>query len=133
MGGRDKQYRPTLVVNTDIINFIEEYTATTITRAFSIMCIIMEDFCFYPGKVESWNIIIDLQERSSLAFKIDDYLKLVNMMMQNFPCTVEKIYCAHPSLSVQLQWGQLIDKIGNKKKMVICLDYQVIRKQFEAN
>lgn len=30
----------------------------------------MEDFCFYDGKVENWNIILDLKEKCVLNVKL---------------------------------------------------------------
>lgn len=39
-------------------------------RALSILCIIMEDYCFYDGKVENWNIILDLKEKCVLNVKL---------------------------------------------------------------
>ncbi len=30
----------------------------------------MEDYCFYDGKVENWNIIIDLKEKCVLNVKL---------------------------------------------------------------
>jgi hypothetical protein len=30
----------------------------------------MEDYCFYDGKVENWNVIVDLKEKCVLNVKL---------------------------------------------------------------
>ena len=38
-------------------------------KAICILCMVMEDYYFYDGKVENWNIIIDMKERTLLNTK----------------------------------------------------------------
>ena len=41
---------------------MSQYSTYTVERALSILMAMMEDYMFYPGKVESWNIIIETEE-----------------------------------------------------------------------
>lgn len=61
--GRDKQYRPTIIINCESIT---TFSTELIMRAISILCMVMEDYFFFDGKVENWNVIIDLKEKCLL-------------------------------------------------------------------
>ncbi|CAD8120921.1 unnamed protein product [Paramecium sonneborni] len=126
--GRDKQYRPTLIINCELITTIN---VELLKRAISILCIIMEDYCFFDGKIENWNIIIDLKEKCILNVKLQDYYSLFQLMYQNFPCTVDKIFILHPSLSIQLGWAEFMERVNNKKKLIIVSDINQFKKYYE--
>ncbi|CAD8196162.1 unnamed protein product [Paramecium octaurelia] len=126
--GRDKQYRPTLIINCDQITTVN---VELLKRALSILCIIMEDYCFFDGKIENWNIIIDLKEKCVLNVKLQEYYSLFQLMYQNFPCTVDKIFILHPSLSIQLGWAEFLEHVFNKKKIIIVSDINQFKKYYE--
>ena len=62
ISGRDKQFRPTLVIKTWQLDQ-EEHSSYIIEKAVSILLTIMNDYMLKEN-VESWVVIIDTEEQS---------------------------------------------------------------------
>lgn len=78
-------------------------------KAISILCAITEDYMIYPGKIESWNIVIDTQELGIARFPMQAFQNMIRTLQDNFPCLLEKLYVLKPSLSVNLNYQNQIE------------------------
>ncbi len=54
--------RPTLIIQAYKLD-IDKFNHKDFLRAVYQLQIIMEDYMFFPGKVENWNVFIDMASR----------------------------------------------------------------------
>jgi len=90
--GHDFEYRPNLIINMNKID-PREANEDTFKSALSICMDILRSYCFVGGKVESWNIILDIQN-SPL---IDLIEPIVSHVQCCFPQTLEKMFIVNIS------------------------------------
>jgi hypothetical protein len=61
--------RPTIVFDVGKID-LDETTEESVVAAYSRIFKIVEEYYFYPGKVESWNVIIETCDIGALNLPI---------------------------------------------------------------
>ncbi|KAM3137808.1 hypothetical protein pb186bvf_010051 [Paramecium bursaria] len=102
IGGRTKDYKPTIVLNTTLIDNFK-----IVEQALSILCYIVEEYMFERGKVESWIVILKTQDQSVFKLPLDILNQLVSTLQILYPCTLEALYIIQPSLSLNIQWSRI--------------------------
>ncbi|CAD8094063.1 unnamed protein product [Paramecium primaurelia] len=83
--GRDEMLRPVLHIN--LCQPLDNHFIKAITNKL----ILMEDYMFAPGKVESWIIIIDLSQFNPNVQK-EQIEQAIQHFITNFPMSLEHIY-----------------------------------------
>ncbi len=67
LAGRDKQYRPSVVINVYLFDY-QAFDSDAFLRALYTLLAICEDYMFYPGKVENIIVFIEAKEMNLVGF-----------------------------------------------------------------
>lgn len=96
LSGRDKQLRPTLVVNAYLFD-TTLFDSDTFMNACYVLLAICEDYMFYPGKIENIVVMIETKQCSLFNFPYKQFQILLWMFSQNFPQMLDRLYIFNPS------------------------------------
>lgn len=64
------------------------------------MLAISKENQFIPGKVESWIVVLDLDQMSLLRLSIGVVQQVIELLNINFVCTLEKLLIVNPPSSI---------------------------------
>jgi len=73
IAGTDNQMRPTIVFDVGKIE-LDKTTEESVVAAYSRIFKIVEEYYFYPSKVESWNVIIETCDIGALNLPIKVFI-----------------------------------------------------------
>ncbi|CAD8109165.1 unnamed protein product [Paramecium sonneborni] len=107
--GRDEMLRPVLHISLSLP--LDDFFIKAITNKM----IIMEDYMFVPGKVESWIVIVDLSQTNQ-NIKHEKIESAIKHFVTNFPMSLEHIYFLEVNLILQ-QIGMNVLKSNEIKKL----------------
>jgi len=106
MSGRDKQFRPVIVVNVDRVD-LKKMTMDDFTETLCTLCSVVEKYCFVPGKVENWVFIIETNNMSMWSFPFKILQKLVTMTSIAFTSTMHKLFILNAPRILKASWGMI--------------------------
>jgi hypothetical protein len=113
--GTDFDHRPTLIINLNKIN-PDEANEDVFKSALSICMDILRSYCFVGGKVENWNIILDVQNTPLIDLtKIESIMSHIQCC---FPQTLEKLFIINIS---DKQWKIIEPMIGHELNETVFL------------
>jgi len=104
ISGRDKQYRPIIVVNV----YKVDLKKTDMKDIISAICFVLDTvkkFYFVPGKVENWIIIIETNGAGLFNFPIKMFKTINDVTAGNYTSTLEKLYVMNPSSFLKKSWS----------------------------
>ncbi|CAD8085986.1 unnamed protein product [Paramecium primaurelia] len=107
--GRDEMLRPVLHISLSLP--LDDLFIKAITNKL----IIMEDYMFVPGKVESWIMIVDISQTNP-NIKPEKIQQAIKHFVTNFPMSLEQIYFLEVNLILK-QIGDNILKLDEIKKL----------------
>ncbi|CAD8116687.1 unnamed protein product [Paramecium sonneborni] len=107
--GRDEMLRPVLHISLSLP--LDDLFIKAITNKL----IIMEDYMFVPGKVESWIVIVDLSQTNQNT-KPEKIQSAIKSFVTNFPMSLEHIYFLEANLILR-QIGENVLKQNEIKKL----------------
>ncbi|CAD8200471.1 unnamed protein product [Paramecium pentaurelia] len=107
--GRDEMLRPILHISLNLP--LDDLFIKAITNKL----IIMEDYMFVPGKVESWILIVDLSQTNQ-TIKPEKIESAIKHFVTNFPMSLEHIYFLEVNLILK-QIGDNVLKLNEIKKL----------------
>mmetsp|Transcript_7108 Transcript_7108/g.6372 ORF Transcript_7108/g.6372 Transcript_7108/m.6372 type:complete len:167 (-) Transcript_7108:741-1241(-) len=117
LAGRDKKYRPIIVMNLYRVD-LDKTDMQDFIGAIASLCMIVRDHCFVPYFVENWIIIIEVNGLSLWSFPFKLVKEVLNVTGANFQSTLEKLYLMHPSFIISGAWkvirGWLDPETANK-------------------
>jgi hypothetical protein len=99
--GRDRQYRPIVIINLNKLIAVTENKQTLIDSTLYLLILVREVMCI-PYHVERWDMLIDC---STVAFAhgllefLDD---LADLIRTHFPRTIEWIFMFNSSITQEL-------------------------------
>lgn len=67
--GRDKQQRPVIIMNLELVN-LKQFSEETYINALSYYFGIIKKYCFVPGKIENWVFMMDTKKLGLSQFPI---------------------------------------------------------------
>lgn len=109
LSGRDKQFRPIIVVNVYRVD-LKKMTIEDFTETLCALCSVIEKYCFVPGKVENWVFIIETGNMSLWSFPFTILQKLVVMTSIAFTSTMDKLFILNAPRLLKASWG-MVQKI----------------------
>lgn len=71
---------------------------------------IIEDYMFHPGKIETWIVIIDLNNITFPEFPLEFLNEVISKVSLNFPSALDDMYILRLSLQINLIWSKLESK-----------------------
>ena len=112
--GRDKAYRPILVVNPLVwLKFRSEYSFTQWIQAVTFyMEYIVGSHCLMPGQVEQWNVLVNLTDvnLTTLPKEFGDFM---NVLTSNYRGRLFRLYLLNMSFMLRMLW-KLVTAFLNK-------------------
>ncbi|KAM3146451.1 hypothetical protein pb186bvf_001420 [Paramecium bursaria] len=101
--GRDKQYRPIIIMNLELVN-LKQFSEETYQNALSYYFGIIRRYCFVPGKIENWIFIMDTKKLGLTKFPFKAIQVTTGCMQVNFCGCLDKLYLLNPSSSLSFSW-----------------------------
>lgn len=102
--GRDKRFRPLLIINLDKINFKEN----SVDSYCTLLCFLLEfavQRLMIPGQIENWLIITDLCNKSLMSLPISDMQRIIKVLQDNFRCRMIANFVLNSPRTVYYVWG----------------------------
>jgi hypothetical protein len=72
---------------------------------------IIEDYMFHPGKIETWVLLIDVNNITFPDFPFEFLRDVIKEASQNFPSALDELYILKPSLQLNLLWSKFERKL----------------------
>jgi hypothetical protein len=101
--GRDKEYRPVIMINVHLIDF--KAPVEVFIKALGALLFVISKYCFVPGKVENWIIMIETNSVGVFGFPFMILKKIIEFTSANFSSTMEKLYLLNPSFGLNTSWN----------------------------
>lgn len=105
--GRDNRFRPLVFVNPARYE-AKKYSFATYERAIGVFVEFVIDKLFIPGKIENWDMIVDLSEMSLLSIPYD-LKELHKSVKEVYKCRLFKLFVLN--LPNWLLWTWKIAKV----------------------
>jgi hypothetical protein len=104
ISGRDKQYRPIIIINVYKLNPKQMDLADFIAA----LCFVLDTckkFYFVPGKVENWVIIIESNSMGVFNFPFKIVKTINDVTSVNYTSTLDRLYIMNPSTFLNSSWN----------------------------
>ncbi|CAD8212465.1 unnamed protein product [Paramecium octaurelia] len=101
--GRDKQYRPIVILNAHLID-LKKYDKETIIQALSFQMGIIKKHMFIPGKVENWIFLLESNGLGVFGLPTKALQVVIDTMSTNFGGCLEKMFILNPSSGLSFLW-----------------------------
>ncbi|CAD8185247.1 unnamed protein product [Paramecium octaurelia] len=101
--GRDKQYRPIVILNAHMID-LKKYDKETIIQALSFQMGIIKKHMFIPGKVENWIFLLESNGLGVFGLPTKALQVVIDTMSTNFGGCLEKMFILNPSSGLNFLW-----------------------------
>ncbi len=105
-----------------------------LVRAFFCFFSLIRKYCFVPGKVEQWTLIVDMGGKFSMRAMgmIKQVTKITNVL---FTCCLEKNYIVNAPYSIYLGWKVMKGMINpvTVKKIRITKNLQEIQQSIPSH
>ncbi|EGR32613.1 hypothetical protein IMG5_076430 [Ichthyophthirius multifiliis] len=113
--GRDKQYRPVIILDCTKID-LKKQGQDTIIRALCVFLNMVRKYMFVGYYIENWILIIDTGGMGIF----DLPLKALNMMIEAMSCNycacMEKLFILNPSFGLKTSWS-VISKMMDQESV----------------
>jgi hypothetical protein len=104
ISGRDKQYRPIVIINVYKIN-PKQLDLTDFIAALCFVLDTCKKFYFVPGKVENWVIIIESNSMGVFNFPFKIVKTINDVTSVNYTSTLDRLYIMNPSTFLNSSWN----------------------------
>ncbi|CAD8191969.1 unnamed protein product [Paramecium pentaurelia] len=104
--GRDKQYRPIVILNAHLIDQ-KKHDKEQIFQALSFLLGIVKKNMFVPGKVETWNFILETNNLGGQGLQQKVLEILIDNLSTNFSGYLERMFILNPSSGINFLWQQI--------------------------
>ena len=120
--GRDSDFRPNIVINIDAyLKSKTEIKGETWVKSIIFLSSYIINNYMIPGQVETWNIIINL-ENTSLFSMPNDILQIIKTMKENFKGRVSSIFVFKLTFTLNLIKAFIFSLYPSAEKKVIVID-----------
>jgi len=106
LAGRDKQFRPVFVINVEKLD-MKKMSMDDFCDTLCALCAVLEEYCFVPGKVENWVIIIETNNVGMWSFPFKILQNLVTITSIAFTSTLDKLYIMNPPRLLKASWSMI--------------------------
>ncbi|CAD8172017.1 unnamed protein product [Paramecium octaurelia] len=104
--GRDKQYRPIVILNAHQIDQ-KKHDKEQIFQALSCLLGIVKKNMFVPGKVETWVFLLETNNLGGQGLQQKVLEVLIDNMSTNFSGYLERMFVLNPSSGINFLWQQI--------------------------
>ncbi|CAD8063213.1 unnamed protein product [Paramecium primaurelia] len=134
--GRDKQQRPIIIMNLELVN-LKQFNEEVYINALSYYFGIIKKNCFVPGKIENWVFIMDTKKLGLSKFPFKAIQIATKTMQVNFCGCLDKLYLLNPSSSLSFSW-KMVSAVADadtmeKVQMLKPNEYVKITERIAAN
>jgi hypothetical protein len=124
ISGRDNRFRPNIVIKLKLFkNKFKKYTINEWTDAIIFLLEYCIKYMLIPGKVESWNIILDIKDFG--LYNLSQEMKDFCVFFQNhYKCRLNRLYFINMSTVANVMYRLIPTLLGSyiEKKLVIIND-----------
>ena len=116
--GRDKYYRPLIILNPGIFSTID--CSLEVWDKFGIFLMeFLVKKCLLPSKVENWNIIVDFSQLSmgNIPYKLKDIFSIFKGI---YRCRLYKVYLLNMNFVFSLVWNLVKMVMGANLEAKAC-------------
>ena len=116
--GRDKYYRPLIILNPGIFSTID--CSLKVWDKFGIFLMeFLVKKCLLPSKVENWNIIVDFSQLSmgNIPYKLKDIFSIFKGI---YRCRLYKVYLLNMNFVFSLVWNLVKMVMGANLEAKAC-------------
>jgi nicotinamide riboside transporter PnuC len=104
--GRDKQYRPIIILNAHLID-LKKYSRDTIIQALSFLMGIVRKYMMIGGRVENWIFMLETNKVGVFGLPLKGLGIIIDCMSVNFCGCLDKMYILNPSSGLDFTWSAI--------------------------
>ncbi|CAD8114598.1 unnamed protein product [Paramecium sonneborni] len=104
--GRDKQFRPIIIMNAYLID-LKKHDKELIFQVLSFLLGIVKKNMFIPGKVETWVFLLDTGNLGGQGLQQKVFEVLIDGLNTNFSGYLERMFILNPSNGFNFLWQQI--------------------------
>ncbi|KAM3129449.1 hypothetical protein pb186bvf_018441 [Paramecium bursaria] len=115
--GRDRRYRPLIVLNAYLINF-QQMSFEVQTKGLIYLLEFIVEKMMIPGKIENWVIIIDFNGQGIMSLHINALKQMMANLQNNFRSRLYKMFLLNTTMMFKVTWNLIspfLDEITKQK------------------
>ncbi|EAR86555.2 CRAL TRIO domain protein (macronuclear) [Tetrahymena thermophila SB210] len=102
--GRDKQYRPVVVLDCTKIN-VKKQGEKNVMRALCVLQDMIKKYMFVNYHIENWVFIIDTGGMGLFDLPINALKMIIGAMSINYCACMDKVFILNPSFGLNASWS----------------------------
>jgi len=119
--GRDALFRPIVIIDFGKLN-TQNFDIENFQIALITLLDILKEYCFVPGRVENWIVILDTRRINFSQFPLKELSPIKTLLTACYPVSLERLIVVNASESVFSSWKNiesLVDQATLKKIIIL--------------